>query len=627
MNWWHYLILANLYLALFYGFYLLLLRKETYFMLNRIYLVSAAILSFFIPMIQSEWVKNLFITQKVQQTIYYIDPGFVYQVSPQANPVFTIAQLFTTVYWLVAMLLFARLFYRFFVLSKLMQQNENGRAYSFFGQIEVDDKLPQYEVVYQHEQLHAAHLHSADVLLFEVLTILNWFNPVIYLYRKSIKHNHEFMADQNAISFGVEKSDYAMLLLSQQMGVQPNQLVNSFFNQSLLKKRILMLHKNPSKRSALLKYGLSAPLFGLMLIFTSATVSKQQTIQKISDNISSDVPIREVAVDLTHQINVLPNLYSTPKLSATITQKFKGKVVSINGDPLAGVKIMYAKKSIDFITDQDGNFKISNYTEGDLLTFEYANYNTIAKSFTDVKKKLPVVVLQGNHMAGITSIIIAKSEPVSFALVEKLPSFPGGEVAFGNFLAKSIHYPKEARDQKITGRVIVSFIVEKDGKLNDIKVLRDIGGGCGPEAIRVLSVSPQWIPGTQNGKPVRVAYTMPVNFTLAGTNKVYSTSNIGVNQDSAAKGVKLNDVIIVGNARLDTTKMMGPVRADGNTLYEKALIIVDGVEVKKNNSLESINPNDIESIKVLNETYATAKYGDKGKNGAIEITLKKGKKP
>jgi len=112
MNWWHYLLLANLYLALFYGFYLLLLRKETYFMLNRIYLVSAAILSFFIPMIQAEWVKNLFITQKVQQTIYYIDPGFVYQITPTESG-FTVAQLFATVYWLVAMLLLARLFYRF----------------------------------------------------------------------------------------------------------------------------------------------------------------------------------------------------------------------------------------------------------------------------------------------------------------------------------------------------------------------------------------------------------------------------------------------------------------------------------------------------------------------------------
>ncbi|MGI4729074.1 MAG: TonB family protein [Janthinobacterium lividum] len=614
MNWWHYLILANLYLAMFYGFYLLLLRKETYFMLNRIYLVSAAILSFFIPMIQSEWVKNLFITQKVQRTIYYIDPGFVYQVSPQINPGFTVAQVFTAAYWLVAMLLFARLFYRFFVLSRLMQQNENGQAYSFFGQIIVDNKLPDYEVVYQHETVHAEHLHSADVLLFEMLTILNWFNPVIYFYRKAIKHNHEFMADYHAISFGIDKADYAMLLLSQQMGVQSNALVNSFFNQSLLKQRILMLHKNPSKQSALLKYGLSAPLFGLMLIFTSATISKQQTIQKIADNISSDAPIKEVAVDLSHQINVLPGPPSALKVPITIARKLKGKVVSINGDPLAGVKILYGKKSIGFKTNQDGSFTVSNYTEGDLLTFKYANYNTVAKSFMDVKGKLPVVVLQGNHVSGITSIIVAKDEPVSFALVDKLPNFPGGEVAFGNYLAKSIHYPKEARDQKITGRVIVSFIVEKDGKLNDIKVLRDIGAGCGSESIRVLSESPAWDPGTQNGKAVRVAYTMPVNFALADDGKIPA----GSNNDATKSAATVN-----GYVNLDTMKTGVPIQIRGFTNINDALVIIDGVEAIGNKPLENINPDNIESMSVLKGSSATAKYGDKGKNGVIEITIKK----
>jgi protein TonB len=105
---------------------------------------------------------------------------------------------------------------------------------------------------------------------------------------------------------------------------------------------------------------------------------------------------------------------------------------------------------------------------------------------------------------------------VSFAAVEKLPAFPGGEAAFGNYLSKTIRYPPVAKENNTQGRVIVSFVVEKDGSLTDIKVLRDIGGGCGPEAIRVLQKSPHWTPGIQNGKPVRVAYTMPINFTLAG---------------------------------------------------------------------------------------------------------------
>lgn len=119
--------------------------------------------------------------------------------------------------------------------------------------------------------------------------------------------------------------------------------------------------------------------------------------------------------------------------------------------------------------------------------------------------------------ADITQKVVEESnDPVSFAAVEKLPKFPGGDEAFGKYLSKTIRYPAVAKENNTQGRVIVSFVVERDGKLTDIKVLRDIGGGCGEEAIRVLSKSPAWSPGIQNGKAVRVAYTMPINFTLAG---------------------------------------------------------------------------------------------------------------
>lgn len=118
--------------------------------------------------------------------------------------------------------------------------------------------------------------------------------------------------------------------------------------------------------------------------------------------------------------------------------------------------------------------------------------------------------------AEITQKVVESNEPVSFAAVEKLPGFPGGDAAFGNYLSKNIRYPPVAKENNTQGRVILSFVVERDGSLTDIKILRDIGGGCGPEAVRVLSKSPHWTPGIQNGKAVRVAFTMPVNFTLAG---------------------------------------------------------------------------------------------------------------
>ena len=102
-----------------------------------------------------------------------------------------------------------------------------------------------------------------------------------------------------------------------------------------------------------------------------------------------------------------------------------------------------------------------------------------------------------------------------FTSVEVLPEFLGGMAGWGKYLQKNLKYPPMARENNITGRVIMSFVVEKNGKLTDIKVLRGIGGGCDEEATRVLQGAPAWKPGIQNGRPVRVAYTMPIFFQLA----------------------------------------------------------------------------------------------------------------
>jgi protein TonB len=102
-----------------------------------------------------------------------------------------------------------------------------------------------------------------------------------------------------------------------------------------------------------------------------------------------------------------------------------------------------------------------------------------------------------------------------FTAVEQQPSFGNDENAFNKYLSKSIRYPAVARENNVQGRVILTFVVERDGSLTDIKVLRGIGSGCDEEAIRALKSSPKWKPGIQNGRPVRVQFSVPVAFALA----------------------------------------------------------------------------------------------------------------
>ena len=109
---------------------------------------------------------------------------------------------------------------------------------------------------------------------------------------------------------------------------------------------------------------------------------------------------------------------------------------------------------------------------------------------------------------------VEEVEEEVFLVVEEDPEFPGGLDALSKFIADNIKYPQLAKENNITGKVFVSFVVEKDGRVGQVKILRDIGGGCGNEAVRVVKMMPKWKPGKQRGKAVRTQFNLPVNFDL-----------------------------------------------------------------------------------------------------------------
>ena len=112
---------------------------------------------------------------------------------------------------------------------------------------------------------------------------------------------------------------------------------------------------------------------------------------------------------------------------------------------------------------------------------------------------------------------MAQSDDVDdavFVVVEKSPEFPGGNDSLYAFIGRNIKYPEAAKKNKIEGRVFVTFVIEKDGQVSSAKILRDIGGGCGEEALRVVNSMPKWKPGTQRGNPVRVQFNLPIMFQL-----------------------------------------------------------------------------------------------------------------
>jgi TonB family protein len=309
MNWLNYLLQVNLYLILFYGFYRLLLRTETFFNLNRGYLVASAALAFFIPLMQSEWVRSWFVTEQISQTITTLyDPQVFYvQASKQAHTL-TLGD-FMAVFYIVGILIgIARFGGNLVFLGKMMKrkivQKDSKQAFSFFNVLFVSKELKNRSTIMKHEFVHIRQLHSADVMLFELIAIFNWFNPVVYLYKSSIKHIHEFIADEVASRNEASKADYALLLFQEQFGVQAIPLTNNFFNQSLLKLRIKMLQKERSNQTAMMKYGLIAPLFMLMIVVSSATLASKQ-LAKIEKKVEefSEGNLAEVIVKPSESVS------------------------------------------------------------------------------------------------------------------------------------------------------------------------------------------------------------------------------------------------------------------------------------------------------------------------------------
>ncbi|MDZ7935878.1 MAG: TonB family protein [Emticicia sp.] len=281
----HYLVQVNLYLVLFYGFYRLLLANETFYNLNRSYLVGSAVLSFGIPFWYSDYIQSFFITQQVNAVFYTVLSPAIFGARASAENPFTWYDLFKISYISFTVFLSIKLIFNLLQLKRILENSDNyakfGAGFSFFNFVFVDKDLQKYEVVMRHEYVHIKQLHSADVILFEVIAVLCWFNPVVYFYKKSVKNIHEFIADDIASGLEASKADYAMLLFSQQFGLNPHQLTNSFIDKSTLKQRIEMLHKPRSRKIALLKYGFTAPLFALMLVIASASIAKNNGIKKV----------------------------------------------------------------------------------------------------------------------------------------------------------------------------------------------------------------------------------------------------------------------------------------------------------------------------------------------------------
>ncbi|WP_316822144.1 TonB family protein [Pedobacter gandavensis] len=560
MSWAHYILQANIYLVVFYGFYKLFLANETYFTMNRIYLVMSGILSLAIPFLRFEWFTKQPVTQPIYAGVDQLQ-DFVTLVSmaPEAQERFSTGSLLVIVYLAGIMICSLLFLYKLIMVSKLLKRNTIGNAYSFFSRKRIDPSLPEIDTIDKHEEIHIRQLHSMDILFFELLSIFTWFNPVIYGYKSSIKNTHEYLADEEAAKFQGDKEQYVLLLLSRSFKIAPNSLTNTFFNRSLIKKRIFMLHKQRSTKTAILKYGLFIPLFAITLMLSAATIRSNEAIIAVTEEIPLNEPlaiVKEVIhLPLKNELNtkVKPAQTIDPKHPRWIKfYEFARKNLRYPTEAAEKGIQGYSQVKFNLKNGQVNNFNILNKLgegfEDEILKIlttyqsfspaQNGNY-TLAVLFKISGNNSPIknpklTVLKGyqplntitlmtfaakmpqNQATSLNGVVIDPNDNkvYDFVSVNSAPTFPGGMANFYKYLRSTVKYPKEAQEKNVQGKVFLSFVVEKDGMLSDIKVEKKLGAGTDEEAIRILKQSPKWIPGIQKNKIVRVKLHIPINFSL-----------------------------------------------------------------------------------------------------------------
>lgn len=473
----NYLIESGISLSLFALVYFLFLRRETFFSINRWFLLVSIGFSAVLPLLhipfytpQPTVLAEVTVTPYVNllSTITIYGAGFT-----QSAETFVLTYSLFGYLYLFGVALFAiKFFIQLFQIGRLVMQNRittEGKIklvildreispFSFLNYIFVGKNLQNtngWEKMLEHERQHIRQGHTFDVLLLEIIAIVQWFNPFFWMFRRALRENHEFLADQAVISHGTAPSWYKQILINQYVGDQI--VIANNFNYSLIKIRIKMMSKIKSRKIANVKV-----LVGIVLAASLIAVFACEQKQEVKSETSAS------------------------KKTETIT--FDGRPLQVVGDSTD-------VENLKNLISVSSNYKMVR----DISTGEM---RLVSKNSTTDEIKLASVDRK-----------LSSSDEV-FVVVEEMPEYPGGVQALRNFLAATVKYPEEAVKKGIQGKVYVTFVVNKDGSVSDVKIARGVDPSLDAEALRVVKLLTNWKPGRQKGEDVRVSYTVPIKFAL-----------------------------------------------------------------------------------------------------------------
>lgn len=480
-----FLIKSTITLFVLLAVYYLFLEKEKIHIFNRFYLLFSLVFSMVIPFITIEVIEEIAQPAIETGSIQILQGSAV--VLEETN---YLAIGLWSLYTVVTFILAIRFISNIIKISSKMKSNtpidyknaklilvpEKTLPHTFLNTIFINEtEYNNREIeaeLYTHELTHVSQKHTMDILFIEILKTVFWFNPIFIFYKKAIQLNHEFLADEKVVTSYNNVPFYQSLLLSKANENQTFYLASNL-NYLITKKRLLMMTKTTSKTKALLKKAMLMPIVATLLFLLCTKVVAQET------NLKKETTPKKSE-----------NLFKTYYDKTTFKIKDeKGKIASEKKyNELTPIE----KKAIPSILSKQKELP----TNEELMA-------TLSKGGPEI---IEIDIFSPENQK------VKKSEGETYNTNElsENPSYPEGMEKFYKFVGENFNIPLEAEKNKVKGKVYLTFIVEMDGTLSNIKVIRDMGYGIGEEAARVLGICPKWIPGKVNGEAVRTMYSLPI---------------------------------------------------------------------------------------------------------------------
>jgi TonB family protein len=559
-----YLLKSVIWLAGFALIFILFLRNERFFVLNRIYLLAGIITSFIFPMISIHYtvvlpvVRNIQIENAIMSEIQNPDKSLI----PDLKLILSVLYVLGVAFVLTLIIRQGRSVFRAikkseiisFHPAKLIKTPEYTTAFSFFSYVFVNPSVTDVETkeIMIHELVHIRQKHWFDLLLVELLCMMQWFNPLVWIYIRFIRQNHEYLADEVALQQTSDPAVYRAVLLNQIVGAPVVNLANSF-NYSPNKKRFNMMKNIISSPYRKMKILFILPVFAIVLYaFAKPDYKYKYADQSSGDNVSG----------------------------TSLQQKsVKGTIVQNDGTPMPGATILIKGTTLGTSADATGSFKIDNVPDNGLIVVSFVGFKSkvLKPVFTS---EMAITMVRDTVRYNNLNISSPPPPPPPMNAAGDLnaPPPPPPPPASGIDLKGDGPQPLYVVDGSITSKAEVEKIDPET--IESIHIFKD------------ESVSAKYGEKGENG--VIELYLKKATSTL-------------ITEDGSKDTVKVS---AYGGMHFKTSE-------------NKAvpLYVIDGV-IASVDDLNKVDPQTFVLVNILKDGAAISKYGERGKDGAIEITTK-----